>query len=224
LDRWRRYRLDQADATGQLRAINPRRAFSAWLPHIRQDESECYGRPGPQHHLHQRRSNSRWRRLVEGMTDEPPASALTARRALDSGDRQGHRQAGGSSNSRFTRLPRNAQPSTVTGRPGWRPISAIVLGRRQRPCARLSAFNWSGGSTPEQPWDRRHGRVHGATGKVRRDPWPCCLLWLSHGDYFRTGSRCSVRFPIRRASSRKLVPQRRERQVLWPATAKTCAC
>ena len=99
LDRRRRYRLDPPRRNRPAPGHQSRGGIFRRGPrHFGQNQPKCHGNALPQHHLHQRRANSRWRSLVGG-NDRRASRRVPrlARQALDSSHRQGDWRQGGAS-------------------------------------------------------------------------------------------------------------------------------
>ena len=200
LDRRRRHRLDHS----RRRRPPPRhqsrsRIFRRRSRHFRQDQSQRHGVALEKHHLHQRRINSRRRRLV-GRHDRQSSRRMhrLARQSLDSRNRQENRRQSRSSQRPLHRS-REAVPDhrLRLGRPHRRPHQRHHLRRPPRP---HHSPHLSGLQLECRSLRRRHHGFRNHRGRSRRNsaksaatPWPCSpsadTTWATISV---TGSKCSA--------------------------------
>ena len=104
-DHRRGHRLDQAgQGRPSLRDQSGGRVFRRRAGDVGEDQLQRDGDAARERHLHQRRADRRWRRLVGRDGAGAGASDRLAGQGLDSGRRQGGAQ-GGASRMRASRLP-----------------------------------------------------------------------------------------------------------------------
>jgi len=65
--------------TDAFTAINPESVSSASRQNLRRRPPQLHEDDPEEHHLHQCRDDARWRCVVEGMTETPPARLITGR-------------------------------------------------------------------------------------------------------------------------------------------------
>ena len=187
------------EENGGLRAINPEAGFFGVAPGTsRQDESERNGDAGAKHHLHQRRADTRRRRLV-GRHDRHAARrmpGLAGQKWTPQIGKQTGRKAA-HPNARFT-SPASQCPSID---PAWEdpngvPISAFIFGGRRATSIPLvfQAFNWSAGVyLGATMGSETTAAAAGRSAKSAATRWPCfrsaVITWAIIS---ATGSQCSV--------------------------------
>jgi len=212
-------------ADGRLRAINPETASSAWRRNLVSVQSQRDGHAAGELHLHQCRAHAGRRCLVGGHDGQPPAQ-LT--------DWQGQpwtpiAAQGRASERRFT-VPASQCPSID---PDWEnpracpfPPSSSAVPQHHHAAHRgeLQLDRWRVPRGHHGVGDHRSCHRQGGRSAPRsvRD---AAFLRLSHRRLFR--SLALDRQRSRQSAAhllRQLVPQGCRRAILWPATARTCAC